>query len=178
MTLTVSQTEHGLLRVFRLSDSLSAALKNTTDLSPLEKALGVIIANPADVQIIAADALDDMSPAQFLTMAYDVDSAALADSTALQAGTSDSFAIIRTGAFGGAAVTISESADANLVATLPEGGPSAPSMTPLQSQSAKGAVPPQPTKPPKSDARVGGMIAVYVLLFLFALVGLMIWIGG
>jgi hypothetical protein len=33
-------------------------------------------------------------------------------------------------------------------------------------------------KPAKSDARIGGMVATFVLLFLFALTGLMIWIAG
>lgn len=178
MTLSVTATEHGTVRVFRLSEALKAALKDAADLVPLETALGVIIAKPDDVQIVAADSLVDMSLAQFLAIAYDVDSAALASNSTLQDTPKDSFAVIRTGAFGGQAVTIKQSSDAALIATLTEGGPSAPSMTPLQSESAKGTVPPASVKPPKSDARIGGMIAIYVLLFLFALVGLMIWIAG
>lgn len=178
MSLSVAANEHGTIRIFRLSAALHNALDQSTDLGPLEKALGAIFAKSDDVQIIAPDSLVDMSLAQFLSMAYDVDSTALARQKTLQETPQDSFAIIRSGAFGGAAITLGESPDATLIAMLQEGGPDAPSMTPLQSESAKGAVPPALAKPPKSDARIGGMVAIFVLLFLFALVGLMIWIAA
>lgn len=178
MSLSVAEHEHRTLRIFRLSAALHNALDQSGDLVPLETALGAIIAKPDDVQIIAPDSLEDMSLSQFLTVAYDVGSAELARQKTLQETTKDSFAIIRAGAFSEAAVTLSASPDATLIATLREGGPDAPSLTPLQSESAKGAVPPTPTKPLKSDARIGGMVATFVLLFLFALVGMMIWIAS
>lgn len=46
----------------------------------------------------------------------------------------------------------------------------------LTSEAAKGQLP--QGKPPKSDARIGGMVATFVLIFLFIFVGLFVWIGG
>ena len=178
MTLSIDAHDHGKIRVFRLSDALHRALGDVPDLAPLEQALGVVFAKTDDVQIIAAGSLTDMSLGQFLAAAYDVDSQALGQTQGLQGAANSNFAVIRSGAFGGAAVTLRESTDATQITTLDEGGPDAPSMAPLQSDSAKGSVAGRPAKPPKSDARIGGMIAMYVLLFLFALVGLMIWIAA
>lgn len=178
MTLTVTAHEHGQIRVFRLSEALTQALSQTSDLGPLEKALEVIIAQPEDVQLVLGDSLQGVGLAPFLAMGYGIDSAALAAAPGLQDATDDSFVVIRSGAFGGAAVTLNETPDAVLIAMLAEEGAQPASLTPLQADSADGIVAARPAKPPKSDARIGGMIATYVLLFLFALVGLMIWIAG
>ena len=178
MSLSVAATEHGKVRVFRLSEPLFHALDQAADLAPLEKALGVIFAEPADVQMIAAESLKGLGLAPFLAMGYGIESAALATAGGLQDATDENFVVVRSGAFGGAEVKLAETPDATLIATLAEDGPAAPSMTPLQSEAAMGTVPPQPTKPPKSDARIGGMVATIVLLVLFALVGVMIWVAG
>ncbi|MGB0608696.1 MAG: hypothetical protein ACPGNR_09810 [Paracoccaceae bacterium] len=37
---------------------------------------------------------------------------------------------------------------------------------------------PPKKKKPKSDARIGGEIAIYVLIFLAVFVGLLVWIAG
>ncbi len=178
MSLKVAATEHGLIRVFRLSEPLFYALEKAVDLAPLEKALGAIIFEPADVQLIAADSLKGLGLAPFLAMGYGIDSEALSDAVGLQDATEDNFVVIRSGAFGGANLTLAETADATLIATLAEDGPAAPKMTPLQSDAASGTLPQAEAKKPKSDARVGGMVATIALLVLFALVGLMIWIAG
>ena len=178
MSMQVARNEHGLIRVFRLSDSLAAAQAESGDFGPLESALGVIIAEPADVQIVSADSLRGMGLKSFLNMAYDIDEAALAAMPALSATGDATIAVIRSGAFGGAEVTLADSPDASLVATLQEDGPAAASMAPLQSEAAKGTISDPPAKPAKSDARVGGMVATLVLLVLFALVALMIWIAA
>jgi hypothetical protein len=47
---------------------------------------------------------------------------------------------------------------------------------PLTSEAAKGQLP--QGKAPKSDARIGGMVATYVLIFLFVFVGLFVWMAG
>ena len=33
-------------------------------------------------------------------------------------------------------------------------------------------------KPPKSDARIGGIVATVVLVVMFALLGLFVWMGS
>lgn len=178
MSLTVTATEYGMIRVFRLSEPLFHALETAPDLTPLEKSLGVILAKSADVQLIAADSLKGLGLAPFLAMGYGIDSDALAGAVGLQDATEDNFVVIRSGAFGGAAVTLAETPDATLIATLEEEGPAAAKMIPLQSDAATGTLPQAEVKQPKSDARVGGMVATIALLVLFALAGLMIWIAG
>ncbi len=178
MSHAVAANEHGLVRVFRLSEPLFHALEQSEDFGPLEKALGVIIAEPADVQLIAADSLRGLGLAPFLAMGYGIKSGDLEDAIGMQDATDDSFVVVRSGAFGGAAVTVSDSPDAQLIATLAEDGPDAPSMTPITSDSAEGLVSHPAAKPVKSDARVGGMVATIALLVLFALAGLMIWVAS
>lgn len=178
MSLSVAASEHGLIRVIRLSEPLFLALEQAEDFAPLEKALGVIIAEPADVQLIAADSLRGLGLAPFLAMGYGVDSAALEAAIGMQEPTEDSFVVLRSGAFGGAAVTLAESTDATLIATFAEAGAQAPTMAKLRSDSTEGIITEPPAKPAKSDARVGGMVAMVALLVLFALTGLMIWIAG
>lgn len=176
MSLNIPAHDHGLVRVFRVSPALQERLATTDDLGALEQALGVIIAKPQDVQLVAADTLSDVSLAQFLTMAYGVDAAALTD---LQDILADTFVIIRSGAFGGVAVTLKDSSDAQLISTVAEDGPTAPALTPLTAETAKGTAPTgKPPKKPKSDARIGGMVATVALLLMGILVWLMIWIGG
>ncbi len=178
MSLTVTANEHGQIRVFRLSEALQRALSQSDDMGPLEKALEVIIAKPEDVQIVLGDSLKGVGLAPFLAMGYGVDGAELAAAPGLQDATEDSFVVIRSGAFGGAEVTLNDTPDAVLIATLTEEGATPPSLAPLQSDSAEGSISGAPIKPPKSDAGIGGMIATYVLLFLFALTALMIWIAS
>jgi len=47
---------------------------------------------------------------------------------------------------------------------------------PLTSDAAKGQLP--QGKAPKSDARIGGMVATFVLIFLFIFVGVFVWMAG
>lgn len=178
MSLDVAANEYGLIRVLRLSGALHHALEQSDGFEPLEKALAVIIAAPEDVQIVASASLRGLGLAPFLAMGYGVAADDLAAAPGLQDATEDSYVIIRSGAFGGAAVTLTQSADAQLVATLAEEGAPTPPLTALTSESAKGILTEPAAKPAKSDARIGGMVATVALLVLFALAGLMIWVAG
>lgn len=51
-----------------------------------------------------------------------------------------------------------------------------PALEPLTSEAAEGQIP--QGKAPKSDARIGGMVATYVLIFLFVFVALFVWMAG
>lgn len=51
-----------------------------------------------------------------------------------------------------------------------------PVLEPLTSDAAEGQIP--QGKAPKSDARIGGMVATYVLIFLFVFVALFVWMAG
>jgi hypothetical protein len=84
---------------------------------------------------------------------------------------------VLSSAFGGFDATITPTAPLKWIGTYTEEGSSI-KFAPLPSDAAKGTVGETPAKPPKSDARIGGMIAVYALIAMFALVGLIIWVGG
>lgn len=177
MTQMIPANDHGKVYVFQLAYPLKAEVGQIADYARLEAAIGAKITNPADVQIVSEDALHDLGLAQFLMMGHGISETAIAPKRKMLNALKGSFAIVRSGAFGGAAVTLSDTNDAKLIATFTERTASAASLIPLTSDGTQGILTPQ-TKAPKSDARIGGMIATIVLILLGLLVWLMIWIGG
>jgi len=180
MTETIAAHEHGKVRVFQLSAALASVLEKEETLDALGAALGLSINDPDDVQVVSEAELRDLGLAQFLMLGYGIAEADIAPEMATLNALSGSFAVIRSGAFGKAASTLRPSEDAALIATFSEDSGDPAPLTPLQADTATGAIPPAETnaKKPKSDARIGGMVATIALLVLFALVGLMIWIAG
>lgn len=174
MTHQIPAHEHGVVRIFALSSDIDMAIAHDGTLASLELALGVLLKDD-DVQIIKIETVSELGLSTFLEMAYAIipeDLAAQRDAVNALTGT---IAVIRSGAFGGDDIIIH---DDMLVATLHEEGGTRAGLAPLTATSAEGILDaPTKTKPPKSDARIGGMIATYALIFMFALVGLMIWIA-
>lgn len=85
--------------------------------------------------------------------------------------------LVMSRAFGGQAQQITLPAGSTLVTILRE----TPTMTPVEkltSASGAGELTGPPAKPRKSDARMSGMVATAALLIMFALVGLVVWVGG
>ena len=85
--------------------------------------------------------------------------------------------IVLSQAFGGFETTITPTVPLKWIGTYTEEGASV-KFEPLPSDGATGTTAPPTGKPPKSDARVGGMIAMYALIAMFAFVGLLIWVAG
>jgi hypothetical protein len=81
---------------------------------------------------------------------------------------------IRSQAFGGQAATLRPDPKARLMGTYSEEVPPV-RFDPLPTSSASGVL--GGGRAPMSDARIGGMVATFVLLFLFVLTGLLIWIA-
>jgi hypothetical protein len=81
---------------------------------------------------------------------------------------------IRSQAFGGQAATLRPDPKARLMGTYAEEVPPV-KFDPLPTSSASGVL--GGGRAPMSDARIGGMVATFVLLFLFVLTGLLIWIA-
>jgi hypothetical protein len=180
MSHTITANEFGKVRVFQLNYALESEVGGAGDYHRLEHALGVTFANTEDVQIIAQAALDDLGLAQFLMMGHGISQAQITPEMDRLNALTGSFAIIRSGVFGGVAVTLADHDDAKLIATFTEEGAAPAPLTPLTSDSSKGTITPPdtPIKKPKSDARVGGMIATVALLLMGLLVWLMIWIAS
>lgn len=171
---TIAPNEFGRVRVFQIDQTIGH------DVTALAQALGAAITTPDDVQFVAADTLRDIGLAQFLMLGYGIAQADMSPEMDRLNGLTGDFAIVRSGAFGPNGATLATQSTAKLVAAFTEEGAPPPSMTPLTSDSTQGVVTPPdtPAKKPKSDARIGGMVATVALILMGLLVWLMIWIGG
>lgn len=175
--LNIPPNEHGLLRVFALDSQLEMEIEHAGTLDGLIKALGISALNQDAVQLVKIDSVADLGLTTFLEMAYDITPDDLKENRTTLDALTGQIAIIRAGAITDTNVIIDGAA--KLVATLHEGQTERANLSKLTAKSAEGILDkPVRTKKPKSDARVGGMIATYALIFMFALVGLMIWIAS
>ncbi|MEL7012822.1 MAG: hypothetical protein AAFO72_06035 [Pseudomonadota bacterium] len=177
MSLKVTSGEHGVVRVFSLGYRVSMELQHFEAVDKLAQALGIDQLKPEDVQIVDLSAVSDMGLSGFLTEAYGVaeeQMVPLAESlNALQGHV----AVLRSGAFDGAALTLPVSDDVRLVATLHEPRMSAPAPMP-NFQSARGTANGPKERKPLSDKAMSGRIAMYALLAVFAFTIMFVWIAS
>jgi hypothetical protein len=149
-------------------------LGDKTD-TALMAVFGSVVLNTDYVDVITPGVLTDMTLPQFITHGYDMPVADdLAEELRSLIGTA---VLVMPAAFGGREVALDLPENTRLVTTLRE-KPAIKVIDPMSTASADGVLTPKPTKPPKSNARMSGMVATYALLAMFALVGLMIWVGG
>lgn len=179
--LTISDGEHGLVRVFALVRPADLRRGHELPLAQIADWLGVASLNGEDVQQLWTDDLADMSLPEFLSDGYGVSQADLSDNSAALEGVMDMhptiLVFVRSPAFRDRPAAIGQDGPLFLVAALRE--PDANVVFEALPNPGSGGVlqdPPQKAKP--SDAAMSGRIATLALLVLFALVGLMIWIGG
>ena len=161
--LSISATEHGKLRVFSLSPDLSATLDHTGTLDALGVALGVEITSPDDVQIVPANTLGDLGLSGLVREGYDITPSF--DDAARLDGLETDVALVRSAAFGGGAVTLTQSAKATLVATFTEGKAPAPQFTPRESDAAQGVL--TPAAPPPTERSLGARLALMAVVAMF-----------
>ncbi len=174
MTLTIPANDHGRIRVFELPVPLSDTLRDK-DPAALMQAFGVAALDPDYVDIFDLSALENMSLAQFVKHGYDIEPDT-ADLRALD-GVSGGVALIMSRASGGHALSLTLAPGLRHVTTLGDKA-SLNVAPPLKSDAAEGLIPDPPAKDPPSNAAMSGRIATIALIVLFALVGLMIWVGG
>ncbi len=174
MTLHIPANDHGAIYVLELTGAAPVDLAEKTD-NVMLAVLGPVVVNTDYVDAITPGMLTEMTLPQLIKHGYDMPmSDADADTLRGLVGTA---VLVMSAAFGGQEVTLKLPANVRLAAVLRE----TPVMTaprPIISEAAKGIIPKKPAKPPKSNARIGGMVATYALIAMFALVGLMIWVGG
>jgi hypothetical protein len=179
MTDTITADDHGKVRIFQLDPKLAIEIGDTGNYDRLERALGTKIMNKEDVQIVAEMALNDLGLAQFLMMGHGIAEADIKPQMATLNALKGSVAIVRSGAFGGVAFTLRPDSEAKLIAAFTEEGAALAPLVPLTSEGSAGILAPEaPAKKPKSDARIGGMVATVALLLMGLLVWLMIWIAS
>ncbi|WP_019953569.1 hypothetical protein [Yoonia vestfoldensis] len=168
MTLTIPANDHGALYVLAHTGPASDALTAATIIGPVALNLDFVdVITPAQR---AAVPLPDL-----IRQGYDLPLTPAQD--AMLRHVQGTILLVMSRAFGGQAQQIDLPADTTLVTVLRE----TPAITPpekLTSASGAGALTGPPAKPRKSDARMSGMIATIALLIMFALVGLMVWVGG
>ena len=174
MTLHIPANDHGALYVLEVTGTPPAGLTDKSD-SALLAILGPVILNTDYVDTITPETLDDMTLLQLVQKGYDMP-ISVADATAL-AGLKGTAVLIMSAAFAGQDANLLFPPNVRLVTVLRETPRMAVPQT-LTSEAATGILQGRPTKPPKSEARIGGMVAMYALIAMFALVGLMIWVGG
>ncbi|WP_341368166.1 hypothetical protein [Yoonia sp. BS5-3] len=173
MTISIPANDHGQLRVFATDDPLPAAALNKTS-EGLMTLFGAAL-DPTYVDVVRIADLADMTLSAYIAEGYDM-TADLADQAALDRLTGTAILVLSR-ATGGEAATLQLASGLNHVTTYsPDVKLSPPAALP--DASAKGTLDQPPQRSKKSDARVGGMIAMYALIGMFALVGLMIWVGG
>lgn len=172
MTIVIPADDFGSIRVFQLTGALPAGADNTDE--NLAALFGTSGLNATYVDIIKISDLSAMTLGDYILQGYDVTLPAH-DLPAVNAV--EGYAIL----------ILSRASDGRLTTLMPAPGvrhvttyvPEAQIdvIAPLRSDSAAGQLASDTDTPRKSDARIGGMVAMYALVFMFLLVGLMIWIA-
>ncbi|PJI93028.1 hypothetical protein BC777_1895 [Yoonia maricola] len=181
-TFHIKATERGVVRIFmaNLTADQAASFTESTDEdtpAPINRALGVTYLDCDFVELFPLSNLDGLGLAGYLTEGLGVAEADVKPHASRLNAMSGHVLIVLSKAFGGFETTITPIAPLKWIGTYLEEGASV-KFEPLPSEAAIGTAGTSKVKPPKSDARVGGMIAMYALIAMFAFVGLLIWIGG
>ncbi|MDR9484537.1 MAG: hypothetical protein RI566_05135 [Sediminimonas sp.] len=176
----VTATEHGIVRVFHLSYAVSMEIGHMGTLDGLATALGVPDLDGRDVQIVALAEVQEMGLTEFLKLGYEISEDEIEPLRAELDGLQGKVAILRTGAFGGRDVHLATDKGAQLIAAVKEGRARPPTLAHADrpAEGAKGTLGAPESKRRPSDAAMSGRVATVALLVLFALVALMVWIGG
>lgn len=171
MTLTIPANDHGQIRVFAVSGDLPAGEPEEV----IAALFGTDALDPTYVDIISKGDLGVMALTDYIRQGYDM-SPDDHDAAAVD-GIEGHVVLILSRAAQGAEVTLTPAPNVQHVTTYIPPAQMTP-VAPLRSDAADGIIGDPPGKAPKSDARIGGMVAMVALLVLFALVGLMVWVGG
>ncbi len=170
MTLDIPANDFGQIRVLATQTPLAPDAPDQ-----LAQLLGTDALDPTYIDVVNIADLGPLMLSDYIAQGYDMATDAM-DRDAVNAITGYAILILSRAARS-EKVTLSLAPGVRHVTTY------APTMeliapTHLPDASAKGVIGSPPTKAPKSDARIGGMVATVALLLMFALVGLMIWVAG
>lgn len=173
MTITIPANDFGQIRVFATMMDLPHEVLAKTPEGML--ALFGAPLNPDFVDIVAIDDLNGMALTRYIETGYDM-APDLVEQAVVDRITGHAVLVLSS-ATGGKTTELHPGFGLRHVTTYTP----KPDFTPhdtLPAESAKGTIPPPQGTPPKSNARISGMVAMYALLAMFLLVGLMILIGG
>ncbi|WP_439156084.1 hypothetical protein [Yoonia sp.] len=168
-TLTFPANDYGQIRVFATDQTITEPTAET-----MERLFGA----PLDmtfVDVVRIADLDGMALTNYIAQGYDMTPDAV-DKQAVNAITGTAILILSR-ATAGQEVTLDLASGVRHVTTYSPEIQITPPVN-LPDGSAKGIIGDMPAKAPKSDARIGGMVATIALIVMCALVGLMIWVAG
>lgn len=178
--LTIKPKEQGVIRLFALdlAEAQIATFVNPrtshtggAEVWPLRIALGLPELSAAGIEVIKVENLAGIGLMGYLNEGQGISLEALEPYRAAIEGLTGHVVILHPSAApqGG---TIDPQPPLSHIATLAE----APPDTEVGELTAD--LTSAPAKPKKSDARVGGMVATYALIAMFAIVALIIWIAS
>ena len=181
-TFHVKATERGVIRIFmaNLTTEQAESFTQSPDEdtpAPINRALGVTYLDSDFVELFPLSNLEGVGLAGYLVDGLGVAEEDVKPHASRLNAMSGQVLIVLSQAFGGFEATIAPTAPLKWIGTYTEEG-AAVKFEPLPSEGAEGTPGTPAGKPPKSDARVGGMIAMYALIAMFAFVGLLIWVAG
>lgn len=171
--ITIPANDHGAIRVFGTQEPLSPAVRDKTP-QGLAEIFGAEL-DPTYVDIVQISDLGGMSLSAYIAEGYDMVPDAT-DENALSGLTGTAILVLSRAAMGQDLVLTPASGIIHVTTLSPTIEIRTPESLPVAS--AKSSVQPETGKPAKSDARIGGMIATYALIFMFAFIAVIIWIAG
>lgn len=173
MVLTIPRNDHGQIRVFATLLPLpQEALEKTPD--GMLAMFGAPL-NPDYVDIVRINDLGGMALTRYIQEGYDM-APDLVDASVVDE-IKGYAVLILSRATGGKETELHPGFSLRHITTYAP----TPDMTayePLPAEGAKGVLPAPETDPAKSKARVSGMLAFLSLITLFAIVAVMIFVGG
>lgn len=173
MIIDIPANDHGKIRIFSLTGRLPSGLIEKEPRALLG-AFGTTALNPDYVDVVKIAALDDMTLHDLLVHGYDITPDPIDDAALV--GITDHAILIMSRATQGKAVTLELAPGIHHVTTCGDAAQlNVP--TPLEADTAQGTLEDAPASR-KSDAAIGGRVAMFALIVMFAIFGLMVWIGG
>ena len=141
-------------------------------------ALGAELEDPAHLEVFDAAKIAPVGMAAFLAEGHGIATEDLSPDAERLDALTGTVAVLSARAFGGASAEFAPAAGLELIARYREAAAPATAPRPFGTESAKGTLSGGPAKAPKSDARIGGMVALAVLVFLALFVLFFVWSAG
>lgn len=159
-------------------DVLVFSWAGDADTDMVRAALEANLSDPAHLEVFDAETLKPIGLTAYLAEGQGIAVDDLnAEATRLDALTG-TLVVLSARAFEGDSGTVSVGAGLSLVARFREAQATPTAPLPIETESAVGTLSGAPTKAPKSDARIGGMVAMAVLVFLALFVFFFVWSAG
>jgi hypothetical protein len=173
--LTLKSGERLVLRLFALDLPRAEAEGLRGNASALARVLGVAAVDPEGVEVLDLDDLSGLGLAAYLTEGVGLEPEQIAPMRAEIDALVGHVLIVHSSAAQGRAMVLAPAPSLRLIGVYDVPVPPV-QFEPLPTRSAEGLIMP-PAGPAKSDARIGGMVATAVLLFLAVFTVVFIWIA-